>query len=61
VQWGAGIEVSDPTAENIASAIEEFANMQPEAYQEFEEKARIAAEEYDYENLTKKMIDLIEA
>lgn len=61
VQWGAGVEVSDPTAENIAKAIEEFANMQPEAYQVFEEKARIAAEEYDYENLTQKMIDLIEA
>lgn len=61
VQRGAGVEVSDPTAENIARAIEEFAAMQPDAYQAFEKNARIAAEEYDYENLTRKLIHLIEA
>lgn len=57
----AGIQVDEPNAENIAKAIESFAIISAEQYKEFENNARTAAEEYDFENLTRKLLAVIEA
>lgn len=61
VTFGAGTQVAQPTAENIAEAIMAFAQMPRERYDEFANNARIAAEQYDFENLTRKLLAVIEA
>ena len=61
VQYGAGMEVAEPTAENIARAIENCAQLSPEEYAQYVEKAKIAANDYDFANLTKKLLAVIEA
>lgn len=61
VNFGAGTQVEDPTAENIAQAIMEYAAMPRERDQAFEENACRAAENYDFENLTRKLLAVIEA
>ncbi len=61
VQLGAGTDVAEPTAENIARAIEEYAAMPETRYRQYMENARRAAEQYDFENLTKQLLAVIEA
>lgn len=61
VTFGAGTQVTEPTAENIAKAIMAFAEMPRERYDQFANNARIAAEQYDFENLTRKLLAVIEA
>lgn len=61
VRLGAGTEVAEPTAENIAKAFEEFAALPPDRYEKYVKNARLAAEEYDFENLTKKLLAVIES
>lgn len=46
---------------NIAQAIMEYAAMPRERDQAFEENACRAAENYDFENLTRKLLAVIEA
>lgn len=60
VALGAGIEVSNPSPENIAKAIESAADMNEEDYNRFCANARAAAVEYSFENLTKKLLAAIE-
>lgn len=60
VQWGAGTEVSDPTPKNIAAEIMRYAEMDVEQIGIYRAHAEAAAREYDFRNLTKKLITLIE-
>ncbi len=56
----AGIEVTEPTAENIADAVMAFANMDAEQYRLYSENALATSEQYSFEALTKKLISIIE-
>ena len=60
VQCGAGVMVTDPTAEQIAEAIERMAGLPEEKYQTYCAAACRGAQEYDYQQLTKKLIAIIE-
>lgn len=59
VRLGAGIQVTDPTPENIARAIDDFAIMPKQQLARFAKNARLAAEEYDFANLTGKLMAVI--
>ncbi len=56
----AGVEVSIPTAEKIATTIEHFVNMPSEEYYEYCKNALLAARKYDFKTLTDKLITIIE-
>ena len=60
VQFGAGISADDPSASNIAERIEEITDWTPEKYSGFCVNAKKAASEYDFKNLTQKLINVIE-
>ncbi|MBR5023311.1 MAG: glycosyltransferase family 4 protein [Oscillospiraceae bacterium] len=60
VIFGASIEVTEPTPENIARAIETVTNMEPDEYHRLCANAKAAAVEYSFENLTKKLSCLIQ-
>ena len=60
VQCDAGIEVENPTVENIAKAIDAFADMDKETYDRYCRNARKGAEKYDFKNLTKKLLEIME-
>lgn len=60
VVWGAGMEVNDPTPENIAHAVEEFVSMDKEIYTHYSKNAAAAAKAYSFEELTKKLCAVIE-
>lgn len=60
VVWGAGQEVNEPTAENIARAIESFVSMDEATYLQYSRNAELAAREYSFEALTKKLLSIIE-
>ena len=60
VRLGAGIDVSEPTPQNIAAAVEYFTKLTPEQRQTLQTNALAAAEEYSFENLTKKLLHIIE-
>lgn len=59
IRCGAGVQVEDPTAENIAAAVERFAAMPKNEYLQFCRNASAAAEEYSFENLTNKLLEII--
>ena len=61
VTYGAGTQVEDPTPENIAQAVEYYANLTPEEYARYQANAARAAEEYDFRRLTQKLLDVINA
>ncbi|MCR5340570.1 MAG: glycosyltransferase family 4 protein [Saccharofermentans sp.] len=56
----AGLDVADPTSGNISDAIERFVNMPQEQYDRYCKNALLAAEKYDFKELTKKLIKVIE-
>lgn len=60
VVMGASVEVSDPTADNIARAIEAIVAMDGTEYAAYCEKSIAAARVYSFENLTKKLLAVIE-
>ena len=60
VVLGAGTEVTDPTPENIAKAIEAFVGMDKETYTQYSKNAAAAAKAYSFEELTKKLYAVIE-
>lgn len=60
VARGASMEVREPTAENIAVAIEMFVSMDESEYRRYSENALAAAEEYSFGALTKKLLSIIE-
>ena len=59
VQCSAGVEIANPTAESIARKIEDFAMMNEETYNQYCKNARKGAEQYDFENLTKKLLKIM--
>lgn len=59
VEYNAGMEVETPTPENIAKAIEAFADMDGETYRQYCRNARKGAENYDFQNLTKKLLKVM--
>ena len=61
VTFEAGTQVEDPTPENIAQAVEYYANLTPEEYARYQTNAARAAEEYDFRRLTQKLLDVINA
>ena len=61
VECGAGIDVSEPTAENVARAVERMANADAETRRRYSENARRAAEEeYDFRILTEKLLSILQ-
>lgn len=59
VRLEAGLQVEEPTARNIAEAVERFAAMSPEETARYAENARKGAEEYSFRNLTMKLLDIL--
>ena len=60
IMMGAGVEVEEPTAKNVAQAIETFFKMEKEAYNRYCENARRAAMKYDFKQLTEELLKVIE-
>ena len=59
VAYGASMEVTEPSAENIAEAIDRFAAMDAQEYQKYSNCAKLAVQEYNFEALTKKIVKII--
>ena len=60
VAFGAGKEITEPSAENIARSIESFVSMDGETYQKYSQNALETAEKYCFEELTNKLLSVIE-
>lgn len=60
VQTRAGMAVENPSPEAIAWAVEQFAEMNTENYKSFCLHAEEAAKQYDFYELTKKLVQVIE-
>ena len=52
--------MDEPTPENVARTIERLAALEPREYEAMCRHAEAGAKEYDFKNLTKKLIDVIE-
>ena len=61
IQHHAGIDVDHPTPASVASAIMEIANMELVHYQRYCDAARLAAQEYDFKNLSQKLVCILES
>ncbi|MGI6145772.1 MAG: glycosyltransferase family 4 protein [Peptococcia bacterium] len=59
-KFGAGISLSDQSAESIGEAIIKIKNLNRDEYKTMCNNARKAAQEYDYKVLTKRLISIIE-
>lgn len=59
VECDAGIEVKNPTPENIAKAAEDFAEMDAETYGRYCRNAREGAEKYDFKNLAQMLLKIM--
>lgn len=59
ITMGAGIQVDNPSAENIAKAIDVFSNLTEDEYTQYVGNAQLAAKEYDFANLTRKLFYVI--
>ncbi len=55
-----GIELEKQTPEYIAGAIERLTNLNADQYAEYCNNAELCSKEYDFKNLTHKLIDIIE-
>lgn len=60
VQHGAGTDLNEITAKAVAKGVERFCQLSPAAYAVYQQNAESAAEEYDFANLTRKLVDVIE-
>ncbi|EOS69068.1 hypothetical protein C818_02945 [Lachnospiraceae bacterium MD308] len=60
IKYKAGVDVSGKKIQKIADIINEFSCMTQEEYDTYSKNARHAAEIYDFERLTEKMIRIIE-
>ena len=61
VQHGAGTALERPTPKAIAQAVQQFCALPPAEYAEYQQNAVGAAEEYDFKNLTRKLVTVIES
>ena len=60
-KYKCGIELEDCTPEELANAIIMIKNMSEEQYNKLGENAKIGAEDFDFNVLTKKLINVIES
>ncbi|MBR5659649.1 MAG: glycosyltransferase family 4 protein [Lachnospiraceae bacterium] len=58
---GAGVELSNPSGNELADAVIRFSEMPKEEYERYCENARNAAAMYDYRNLSKKIDRIIKS
>ncbi|MBQ1252090.1 MAG: glycosyltransferase family 4 protein [Firmicutes bacterium] len=58
-RYGAGISVDDPAPDKIAEAVMTFVRMDKETYDHYGKQAMAASREYNFEALTKKLLDVI--
>lgn len=58
---GAGVELSNPSGDELADAVIRFSEMPKEEYKRYCENARNAAAMYDYRNLSKKIDRIIKS
>ncbi len=59
--WKAGLSIKDASPNEFAAAIDMFADMEIGRYAEFCNNAKIAAQHYDFKQLTHSLIEIIEA
>ncbi len=59
IKYKAGIECDAEKPETVVAAIDNFASMSKEKYDEFCRNAYIAAKEYSYEYLAQKLVDAL--
>ena len=59
LKYGAGINADPPSAENVARVVETAAQMPREKYKEFCLNAEKAAEDYDFEKLTRRLLEIL--
>lgn len=59
VQRGASISVESADIVEIAQIVEKFSTMESETYDTYSQKAALAAKEYDFRQLTKKLISIV--
>ena len=60
IETGCGMSVDEPTAENIARAIEHFAEMEKAEYDSYCERAKQAAKIYSFESHAKRLAEIAE-
>lgn len=60
IQYGAGTDLKQPTARSIAQSVQEFCELSPAEYAAYQKNAERASEEYDFTNLTRKLVAVIE-
>jgi glycosyltransferase involved in cell wall biosynthesis len=60
-KYNAGISIKKQDIETMGNAIISIIDMDENSYKEMSENARIAACDYDFRILTKKLIDIIES
>lgn len=60
VQAGAGTDVNKPSPELIAKEIEKYLNMDEESYNKMCVNALASAREYDFKNLSKEFVAILE-
>jgi glycosyltransferase involved in cell wall biosynthesis len=60
-KYNCGIQLDEQNAENIASCIDKLAELSSDKKEILAKNASIAAEEYDYSKLTKKLISIMES
>ncbi len=56
----AGLSVGNPTAKNVAEAIDNFVNISKEEYNKMCKNALETAEKYSFESLTNKLVKILE-
>lgn len=61
VQHGAGTALERPTPQAIAQAVQQFCALPSAEYAAYQQNAVRAAEEYDFKNLTQKLVTVIES
>lgn len=59
VQCGAALEIENPTAENIAKAVDEMVNLGTDKLEELGSNASKGAKQYDFKSLTKQLETII--
>ena len=59
-KYNCGIEAEDPTAEGVSQGILKLYHMTPQQRLQIQENCQKAAEEYDFKQLTRKLMDVIE-
>lgn len=60
-RYGAGISLCDQSPESIGDAVIKIANMDREEYTDMSTKAREAARDYDFRELTDRLIEIVES